>query len=293
MPIPADARADLHTHSTYSDGTCTVDELLAEARAARLDVIALTDHDTTAGWDDARAAASAHGVTVIPGIEVTAEHGRASIHILALLPDPGPETPLAHELQRARASRRDRARAMVEAIACDHPITWDQVQEQVAGEETTLGRPHIADALVAAGVVPDRGAAFASILAPGSPYYVRHYAPAPEVAVAAIRQAGGIPIAAHPASSGRGENVPEEILEAMIGAGLLAIEVDHREHGEAERTRLRQIARSHGLWTTGGSDYHGAGKPNRLGENLTSPEMLEAMLPASGGASWGSEPMRP
>lgn len=286
-------RIDLHTHSTYSDGTCDVDELLARAREARLDAIALTDHDTTAGWDDARVAAGRHGVAVVPGIEVSTQFGRSSVHVLALLPDPAPDTALARELARAREARRTRAREMVTRLAQDYPITWEQVSAQVAGETTTVGRPHIADALVAGGVVPDRSAAFAGVLAAGSPYYVPHYAPSPERAVAAIREAGGIAVAAHPGSAGRGGHLPETLLEAMAAAGLQGIEVDHREHDARERARLRDLARSWGLWVTGGSDYHGRGKPNRLGENLTSPDVLEAMLSLAARSERGAHILRP
>lgn len=293
MPVDPAARIDLHAHSTYSDGTSGIDDLLAEARAARLDIIALTDHDTTAGWEDARRAARRHGVAVVPGIEVSTEHGRSSVHVLALLPDPSPDSALGRELSRAREARRRRAREMVERLSEDFPIGWEQVRALTAGESTTIGRPHIADALVASGVVRDRDEAFADMLAAGSPYYVPHYAPSPETAVAAIRAAGGIPVAAHPASGLRGAEVPLDLLEAMIGAGLQAIEVDHREHDDAARARLRDIARAHGIWTTGGSDYHGQGKPNRLGENLTSPEMLEAMISRSADSAIGAEIMRP
>lgn len=291
--MPPAVRADLHTHSTYSDGTSSVDELLAEARAEHLDAIALTDHDTTAGWADAAEAVQRHGVTVIPGIEVTADHGRTSVHILALLPDPDPGTELARELAAARSSRRDRARTMVERISADIPITWEQVLDQVEGDATTVGRPHLADALVASGAVGTRSEAFETLLSSSSPYYVPHYAPSPARAVAAIRAARGIPIAAHPGSNARGGALDESLLEAMIAAGLLAIEVGHREHSPTERRRLRQIARAHGLWATGGSDYHGAGKPNRIGENLTDPEMLEAMLSPNIGGEWGTELLRP
>ncbi|MFC0675754.1 PHP domain-containing protein [Brachybacterium hainanense] len=276
--IPEAARIDLHTHSTFSDGTSSVPELLREAREAGLDMIALTDHDTTAGWDDARAAARGSGVAVIPGIEVSAEHGSLSVHILALLVDPSPGTALAAELRRARESRTRRARAMVDRIGRDHPVGWDDVLEQLAAADTTVGRPHIADALVARGVVADRSAAFAGLLAPSSPYYVPYYAPAPDTAVRAIVEAGGVAIAAHPASGMREGAVPVDLLERMTQAGLAAIEVEHREHDAVERERLRAYAQEHGLLITGGSDYHGAGKPNRLGENLTSPAVLSALL---------------
>ncbi|MGP9694883.1 PHP domain-containing protein [Brachybacterium sp. AOP25-B2-12] len=294
MPTTSDdARIDLHTHSRYSDGTSTVDELLGAARATGLDVIALTDHDTIAGWDDARALCSRHGVAVVPGIEVSTEYGRSSVHVLAFLPDPSPDTELAVELARSREARIHRAERMVERIAADLPLTWEQVLAQVAGEQTTVGRPHIADALVAAGLVGDRDEAFATILADGSPYYVGHYAPSPHVAVAAIRAAGGVPVIAHPASGTRGVDVPLALLEELVAAGLQGVEVDHREHDHLERERLRSFAHSHDLLITGGSDYHGRGKPNRLGENLTSPHVLDAIIERAGTPTRRTEVIRP
>ena len=167
---------------------------------------------------------------------------------------------------------------MVERLGADYPISWSDVQEHVAGASTTIGRPHIADALVTLGVVPDRSSAFTDLLSSHSPYYVRHYAPSPVVAVRAIREAGGVPIAAHPGSAMRGTGIPLELLEEMIAAGLAAIEVGHREHDAVAQARLRDLARSRGILTTGGSDYHGAGKPNRLGENLTRGTVLAALI---------------
>jgi predicted metal-dependent phosphoesterase TrpH len=272
------ARIDLHTHSRWSDGTSTVDELVAEARATGLDTIALTDHDTTAGWVDAADAARRHGVRVVPGIEVSTEYAQRSVHVLALMPSPDPDTDLAREIGRAHRSRETRARTMVDRLAEDFPITWHDVLAQVAGADTTVGRPHIADALVAAGVFPDRSAAFADVLSAHSPYYVRHYAPAPEDAVRAIVDAGGVAIAAHPASGVRDGGVPTALLGSMVEAGLAGIEVDHREHDAAARAGLRDLARRYGLVRTGGSDYHGTGKPNRLGENTTDPRALERLL---------------
>lgn len=275
------ARIDLHVHSRYSDGTDEVAELLTRARDIGLDTIALTDHDTVAGWEDAREQAARIGVRVVPGIEVSAEHGSTSVHVLAILPDPSPTTALATQIARARDSRRGRAAQMVHRIGKDYPITWNDVQAQVAGKHTTVGRPHIADALVAAGVVRGRNEAFERILAPSGPYYVPYEAPTPIAAVAAIREAGGVPVLAHPASGAREGELPEALIEELADGGLQALEVDHREHGEGERRRLRQLARALGLLVTGGSDYHGAGKPNRLGENLTRPDVLEAMLSLS------------
>jgi predicted metal-dependent phosphoesterase TrpH len=273
-----ESRIDLHTHTRCSDGTDGVDELVAGAARAGLDVIALTDHDTTAGWDEAAQAARRHGVSVVPGIEVSTEFAALSVHVLALLPDPSDSTELGRQMDRARRSREGRARRMVERLAEDHPITWDDVQAQVAGEYTTVGRPHIADALVAAGVVDDRSAAFTDLLSPSSPYYERYWAPDPAAAVRAIVAAGGVSIAAHPGSVTRDGTAPEDLLEAMVAAGLSGLEVDHREHDDVSRARLRDFARAHDLLETGGSDYHGAGKPNRLGENLTRPSVLAALL---------------
>ena len=270
-------RIDLHAHTSWSDGTCDVAGLFSRARAADLDVLALTDHDTVAGWPELPDAVAASGVAAVPGIEVSAEHGRLSVHVLALLVDPSPKTELAAEMARARASRVDRARAMVELISQDYPITWDDVRAQAAGESTVIGRPHIADALVAYGAVADRSAAFQEILKPSGPYYVPYYAPSPVAAVRAIRDAGGVAIVAHPGSVTRDADLPLELLEEMVEVGLAGVEVDHREHDEAERTRLRDFAASHDLLITGGSDYHGAGKPNRLGENLTQPDVLAAV----------------
>ncbi|MEE1649287.1 PHP domain-containing protein [Brachybacterium sp. J144] len=271
-------RIDLHTHTSWSDGTCTVAELLARAAEAGLGTIAVTDHDTVGCWGEIPAASAASGVSVVPGIEVSAEHQGLSVHVLALLVDPSPDTELAHEMARARRSRVERAQRMVELIGRDHPIAWKDVRAQAADGDTVIGRPHIADALVAHGVLPDRSAAFREILHPSGPYYVPYYAPSPATAVRAIREAGGVAIAAHPASGTRDAEVPASVLEDMIGAGLAGIEVDHREHDEPERRRLGEFARSQGLLVTGGSDYHGAGKPNRLGENLTQPDVLAAII---------------
>lgn len=270
-------RIDLHAHSTWSDGTRDVAELFEDARAAGLSALALTDHDTTAGWAELPDAVRSTGVAAVPGIEVSAEHEGLSVHVLALLVDPDPGTPLAGEMERACRSREERARSMVELLGRDVPISWDLVQEQVADETTVIGRPHIADALVSAGVVPDRSSAFTELLAPSGPYYVPYYAPSPTAVVELIHAAGGVAVIAHPGSTSRDGGLPRELLEDMIAAGLDGIEVDHREHDDAERASLLALARSHGLLVTGGSDYHGAGKPNRLGENLTQSDVLAAI----------------
>ena len=274
---PVRDRIDLHAHSTWSDGTRSVAELFEDARAARLGVLALTDHDSTAGWAELPAAVAATGVAAVPGIEVSAEHEGLSVHVLALLVDPAADSVLAGEMARACRSRDDRARAMVELLSRDVPISWAQVQQQVADETTVIGRPHIADALVASGVVPDRSAAFGELLAPSGPYYVPYYAPAPTAGVEMIHAAGGVAVVAHPGSTSRDGGLPRDLLDDMIATGLDGIEVHHREHDEAERAALLELAARHELLVTGGSDYHGAGKPNRLGENLTQPDVLAAI----------------
>jgi predicted metal-dependent phosphoesterase TrpH len=156
------------------------------------------------------------------------------------------------------------------------PITWEQVLAQ-AGDAAAVGRPHIADVLVANGVVPNRDAAFATLLHSRGPYYVPYYAPDAVAAIGLIRGAGGVPVFAHPGADGRGRIVPDEVFGSLADAGLAGIEVFHRDHDEAQRARLAAIASRLGLLVTGSSDYHGAGKLNRLGENLTSPEPLAAI----------------
>lgn len=266
-------RIDLHAHSTVSDGTEPPAELVRAAAAAGLDVVALTDHDTTAGWDEARAQAARSGIDLLPGMEVTCASGGVSVHLLAYGTDPQAPGLLA-EITRAREARRRRARTMVERISEDYPVTWEDVQEHV-GEGATVGRPHIADALVAAGVVPDRSAAFSDILTGHSRYYVPHYAPDPVRAVELVLEAGGVPVFAHPLASARGRVVSEEVFEDMADAGLAGVEVFHRDNPPEARERLLAFAKLRGLLVTGSSDYHGAGKPNRLGENTTAPEVLD------------------
>ncbi|MCC3276775.1 MULTISPECIES: PHP domain-containing protein [unclassified Arthrobacter] len=266
-------RIDLHTHSSVSDGTEPPADVLAAAAREGLDAIALTDHDTTAGWEPAAAAARKLGITMVPGMEVSCRSSEGiSVHVLSYLHDPA-HPGLLEEIARSRAARVSRAELMVKRLAEDFPIDWDAVQEQVA-PGATIGRPHIADALVAAGVVPNRSAAFSGILTARSPYFVAHYAPDPARAVELVRQAGGVPVFAHPVASSRGRVVGEGTFHEMIDAGLLGVEVNHRDNPEAGRDWLRRLAKDHNLLVTGSSDYHGTGKPNRLAENTTDPAVL-------------------
>lgn len=267
-------RIDLHTHSNVSDGTEAPGAVMASAAAAGLDAVALTDHDSTAGWGEAAEAARTLGLIFVPGMEVSCrtEDG-ISVHVLSYLHDPSHPGLLA-EIAKSRSARVSRAERMVERLAEDYPISWDDVQEQVA-PGATIGRPHIADALVAAGVVPSRSAAFAGILTGRSRYFVAHYAPDPAHAVRLIRDAGGVPVFAHPEASARGRVVGERTYLEMIDAGLAGLEIEHRDNPQDGRVYLRRLAAEHSLLVTGSSDYHGTGKPNLLGENTTSAEVLE------------------
>lgn len=268
-------RIDLHTHSTVSDGTESPAEVMRAAALAQLDVVALTDHDSVVGWEEARTAASDVGVEFVPGIEISCRHHGVSIHLLGYWPDPDSPT-LVRELAQTRDARVDRAREIVKRVGADFPVSWDQV-EVLAGGSETVGRPHIADALVANGAFASRDEAFAHVLAGNSRYYVPHYAPEVLDAVEMVRAAGGVPLFAHPGADARGRVVPDEVIEAMAEAGLAGLEVDHRDHSPQQRERLATLALRLGLIRTGSSDYHGAGKLNRLGENLTSPDAFAAL----------------
>lgn len=258
---------DLHVHSKISDGTQSVKDLVQEIAETGLDGFALTDHDTTAGWSEADQTAQKLGLDFVAGMEISCAGHGVSIHLLSYLHDPTYQ-PLLQEIARARESRIHRAQRMVTLLSEDYPIDWDDVMEQT-GEGATVGRPHIADALVAAGAVENRSEAFASILTPQSRYYVSHYAVNPVEAVRLVRAAGGVPVMAHPRARSRGRIASAELIEEMIDAGLAGLEVHHRDNSLEDQKWLHSIAFEHDLLVTGSSDYHGAGKPNRLGENTT------------------------
>jgi predicted metal-dependent phosphoesterase TrpH len=265
-------RIDLHTHSLASDGTDPPAAVVLAAVAAGLDVVALTDHDSVAGWQQAADAARRAGVALVPGVEISCQVGGISVHLLSYLQDPD-DPPLLAEFEATREDRILRARRMVGRIAVDYPLTWDDVLEQVP-PGATVGRPHLADALVARGHVTDRNDAFARILYRGSPYHVAHYAPDARDAVRMVRAAGGVAVMAHPLAARRGRVVSDAAIAELAAAGMAGLEVDHRDHLPAEREHLRGLARELGLLVTGSSDYHGTGKDNRIGENLTDPDVL-------------------
>ena len=272
---------DLHTHSTASDGTDAPAELVRDAAEAGVDVLAITDHDTTLGWSDA-AAALRPGMTLVRGAELSCTHAGISLHLLGYLFDPA-DAPLVELMEQIRDDRIPRAREMVRRLeAAGYPVSWESVAEQVE-EGATVGRPHIADALVAAGVAADRDAAFAELLHGRSPYFVRHFAADPVEAIGLVRAAGGVVVFAHPAASRRGRTVGDEVIAELAAAGLAGLEVDHPDQSPEERARLRGLAADLGLLVTGSSDFHGEGKSNRLGEESTAPEVLDALVAAATG----------
>ncbi|MFJ8042942.1 PHP domain-containing protein [Kitasatospora sp. NPDC096147] len=277
-------RIDLHAHSNASDGTDSPAELVAAAVAAGLDVVALTDHDTVAGHAEAAGAVRGTGLTVVPGAELSCRTGGISMHLLAYLFDPT-EPAFAAERELVRTDRFRRGRAVVErCVELGAPISWEQVQ-RIAGDGS-VGRPHIASALVEAGVVPDVSAAFtADWLANGGRADVPKHETDPVTAVRLVRAAGGVPVFAHPGAVKRGRTVSDATIRELAGAGLGGLEVDHTDHDPETRERLRALAAELGLLATGSSDYHGSRKTVRLGEHTTAPEVYEALLAQATGAA--------
>ncbi len=274
---------DLHAHSSVSDGTETPTQLVRAAVAAGLGTVAITDHDSTAGWLEAFAAADGTGLTVIPGMELSTNYGPASVHVLAYLFDPI-NAEIVAETARIRDGRLFRAERIVERIAADYDLTWDDVLAE-SSDGTTLGRPHIADALVRKGHVPTRSAAFESILHWRGGYYEKYYAPSPLEGVRMIVAAGGVPVLAHPATYGKYRPMDDTVIRQLTDAGLFGLEVDHRDNTEDGKVRLRALAKKYGLALTGASDYHGEGKPNRLGEYTTTPEVLAQLIERGTGSA--------
>jgi len=276
-------RIDLHAHSNASDGTDSPAELIAAAVAAGLDVVALTDHDTVAGHAEAAEAVRGTGLTLVPGAELSCQVGGISMHLLAYLFDPA-EPAFAEERELVRTDRFRRGRAIVERCReLGAPISWEQVQ-RIAGEGS-VGRPHIASALVEAGIVPTVSDAFtADWLANGGRADVRKHETDPVTAVRLVRAAGGVPVFAHPGAVKRGRTVSDQVIADLAAAGLAALEVDHLDHDDETRAHLRGLAAELGLLTTGSSDYHGTRKTVRLGEYTTDPAVYEALVAQATGA---------
>ncbi|MEU0153423.1 PHP domain-containing protein [Micromonospora fulviviridis] len=270
--MSAAARIDLHTHSTASDGTLGPAELVRAAAEAGLDVVALTDHDTTAGWEPA-VAALPPGLTLVRGAELSCRwfgvEPAIPLHLLAYLFDPT-EPELAAELARVRRAREERGERIVRLLQADGiRVSWSEILAGAAGG--TVGRPHIAQALIRAGLVATTTEAF-------GPRWLgeRYRLPKEDIdvfrAVALVRAAGGVPVFAHPRASRRGWIVPDELIVELAAAGLAGLEADHEDHSPAEREHVRALAAELGLLVTGSSDFHGTHKTVRLGAYTTGVE---------------------
>lgn len=279
---------DLHTHSTYSDGTTSIEANVRDALAIGLEGIGITDHDTTAPFDDAFAAADGTGLEIVPGTEFSAELDGFSVHVLGYWIDPG-HAGLVEELARLRNEREDRARAIVDRfVALGVAVDFERVR-QLAGD-APIGRPHIAQAVVETGAAPDLRTVFDTWLADGGPAYVEKHAVTPVRAVELLTAAGGVAVLAHPGLYGAavepgrpggdralGPGLDDAVVEAMAAAGLAGVEADHPDHTDAHRRRYRALAAALGLQVTAGSDYHGAGKENPLGSATTDRATVEQL----------------
>jgi 3',5'-nucleoside bisphosphate phosphatase len=273
-------RIDLHVHSTASDGTDRPADLVRRAGEAGLDVIALTDHDTAGGWDEALEALPP-GLTLVRGMEISCVDRSAgypvSLHLLAYLVDPD-EPALSAALSRLRESRLARAEIMVGALEADGAgVTWGRVLEIAGGG--TVGRPHIARALIEQGLVPDVAAAFTpDWIGTGGRYWAGKADLDAAEAVRLVTGAGGVAVFAHPLASARGRTVGDDVIEDLTRAGLAGLEVDHPDHPPETRERARALAADLGLLATGSSDYHGHSKEQGLAEHTTDPKVYEALV---------------
>ncbi|MGH3622080.1 MAG: PHP domain-containing protein [Sciscionella sp.] len=274
-------RIDLHTHSSASDGTDSPAELVRVAADAGLDAVALTDHDTTAGWAEATAALPS-GMSLVPGAElscisVDGRGGRCTVHLLGYLFDPD-SAAVRTEQARLRAERRARLHRMARRMAADGiPVDADELLAGL-GEDTPAGRPHLAMALVRAGVVTSVNDAFTRYLETSGPYRVPRSDTPVIRAIEMIAEAGGVTVLAHAFAASRGPTVTAEVIAELAEHGLTGLEVDHPDHDRKTRTELAGIAGELGLLVTGSSDYHGSNKLIRIGEETTDPEVLDALV---------------
>ena len=277
-------RIDLHAHSRASDGTQTPAELVRAAAAAGLDVLAITDHDTADGWDEAAAAALEAGIDLVRGMEISTRFDGRGAHLLAYLPDPTFPA-LVTELDQILAGRNARLPAMVTRLReLGVEIEADDVR-RLAGSAAT-GRPHVADTLVSMGVVGDRDEAFARFLNPGRPAYADRHAASLTDMIRTITSAGGVTVLAHPWGRHRHEEPDEAALAGLAEVGLAGLEVDHQDHDAGARERLRAIATNLELVITGSSDHHGTGKTDHeLGCNTTAPEHYHRLLELASAAA--------
>jgi len=267
---------DIHTHTTCSDGTDSPRELVNKAIVQGLEVLGITDHDTTAGW--AEATETLRGsLQLALGSEISClTNDGVSVHMLGLLFDPEHEE-MQRVLEETRDGRLPRMRKMIEKMRAEGMDISIEDVEQAMPTGATMGRPHLADALVAKKIVKSRDEAFVDLLHNESRFYVSHAAPTPVEAIALIRRAGGVAVIAHPFASHRGQILKPEDFSELVAAGLNGIEVDHRDQNPDERAMLRTIAYELDLVITGSSDYHGTGKLNSLAENHTHREQWEKL----------------
>ena len=267
---------DLHTHTTASDGTDSPFALVKKALATGVTTLGITDHDSTAGWAEAVTAIQPQ-IQLVLGAEVSClTTDGISVHMLGLLFD-GEDEQMQQMLSDSRDTRLPRMRKMVALLQADGiDIALEDVY-QAAPDQATIGRPHLADALVAKKIVATRDEAFADLLHNESKYYVTHAAPTPADAIARIKSAGGVAVIAHPFASRRGQILTADSFQDLVAAGLDGIEVHHRDQNAAEQQVLTEIARELHLVTTGASDYHGTGKLNSMAENTTHPAQWEAL----------------
>lgn len=274
---------DLHTHSTCSDGTTSPEQNVHDAVALGLEGLGVTDHDTTAPFERARAAADGTRLELVLGTEFSAELDGRSVHVLGLWIDPG-YAPLSDELDRLRNERRIRAERTVSLFHdLGVPVPLERVLE-IAGD-APVGRPHIAQAVVELGAAGSLPEVFDRWLGDGGPAYVEKHAVTPVRAVELLVAAGGVAVLAHPGLFGvraadgaaHGGGIADDIVEELVGVGLAGLEADHPDHDDAQRRHYRDLARALGIEVTGGSDYHGEAKTNQLGSVTTPREVVERL----------------
>lgn len=269
---------DLHAHTNLSDGLDSPDELVQRAIIEKISVLAITDHDTVESWQRLRNHSGSGALTIVPGAEISCRTSSGmSVHMLGYLFDPQDHR-LAEMMSLTRDDRIPRMKKIIQLLNdAGIDVTFDDVAARADGA-ATVGRPHLADALIALGVVASREEAFTRYLHNDSPFYVGHLAPAPEEAIAAIKNAGGVSILAHGLAGTRGDIYALDDIASLVEHGLDGVEVDHRDHDQQARLSLRELADSLNIFATGSSDYHGVSVGQRLAMEVTAPEVWEGIL---------------
>ena len=269
-------RIDLHTHSNVSDGTLTPAQVVEAASVAALDVVALTDHDATAGWASAASTAERVGIVFVPGVELSCRwygvEPAIALHLLAYYVD-GSDAGLVAEMARVREARERRAERIIALMRADGvDVTWEEVQTYAAGG--TVGRPHLARALIQRGLATTVAETFVPSML-GERWRLPKEDTDVFVALSLVLNAGGVPIFAHPRATKRGRVVPDSLIIEMAGHGLAGLEADHEDHSSEQREEVRALALRLGLVVTGSSDFHGANKTVALGAHLSAPGAFE------------------